>query len=134
MNTGNFKKHSSAEVQFAMPRHCMLEGFTQDAATTSGLCLHSLNTHDLVICRTLNTEYRMLVLDPLRRHVRVQGGGLFIEPTDAVLAGSSYGGSMIRLGWICTGMQIEFVRQEADKQMMNILTSPVETIRLEPSS
>lgn len=134
MNTANFKGRPHAEAQFALPRHCVLEGFTDAAAATGGLCLNNLNAHDLIICRTLNSEYRLLVLDPVSRRVRVQGGGLFAEPTDAVLTGASYGGSMIRLGWVCTGMQIELVRQAADNAMMNVVTSPVEALRLEPSS
>lgn len=133
MSTSNFKNCSTAEMQYAVPRHCMLEGFTEAAAATDGLCLQNLSAHDLIIFRTLNSEYRLLVLDPLAHRVRVQGGGLFTEPTEAVLRGASYGGSMIRLGWICTGMQIEFIRQTAGGEMMNIITSPVEAIGLEPS-
>ncbi|HMV50690.1 MAG TPA: hypothetical protein PLD20_21235 [Blastocatellia bacterium] len=133
MNTGNFEKPSLAPMEFALPRRCVLEGFAENVAGTFGVCVRNLNPHDLIICRTQNSQYRLLVLDPPARRVRVQGGELFTEPTEAVLNGSSYGGSMIRLGWICTGMRIEFVRQTADKQIMNLLTSPVEAISLEPS-
>lgn len=134
MSTTNLELLWLSQKQFALPRYCLLEGFAESSIAASGVCLQNLNANDLVVFSTLNSEYRLLVLDPPNRRVRVQGGGLFTEPTEAVLTGASYGGSMIRLGWICRGMQIELIRQTADKKVMNFLTSPVEDIRLESST
>lgn len=133
MNTAKPEPRSFAQTQFVLPANCLLEGFAIAATGSSGLCLQNLKAHDLIVFRTANSEYRVQVIDPARRRVKVQGGKLFAQPAEAVLVGASYGGAMIRLGWICVGMQLEIIRHTTDNRAINFITSPVETIRLEAS-
>lgn len=61
--------------------------------------------------KTLNSTYNIEVLD--RRRVMIQGGTRpngkirFPEPIFAVIAGSTFGGTMIKLGWVGQDMRLE---------------------------
>jgi len=124
--------HSAAgETTFIVPGHCLIEGFTELSAATQGIDLREMAAHDLIYARTMNSEYRLLLLDPATRRVRVQGGKLFVAPTEAIVRGSTCGGSMLRVGWIGIGLQLELVYHLEFDQPRNMLTSPVEWLQTE---
>lgn len=119
------------EMNFTVPGYCLLEGFAALGAATSGLDLRKLSVRDVIRLRTLNSEYRMVLLDPSTRRVSVQGGSFFTEPTDAVVEGSSCGGALLKAGWIGIGLQLELVYSPAVGRTQNIITSPIEMFFLE---
>lgn len=75
--------------------------------------------------RTRNTLYEIVVLSGRTRDVLVRGGRFFPERTRAVLAGSSLGGSFLKMGGIYVGfrMELHHLRQR-------IVTSPIVSIGL----
>ncbi len=84
-------------------------------------------TLDLVplYVRTRNTLYEIVVLSSRTREVLVQGGRFFPERTRAILAGSSLGGTFLKVG----GIYVEF-RMEIYCLGQRIVTSPVVSIEL----
>jgi hypothetical protein len=60
---------------------------------------------------TKNSTYDITVLDGAERRVRVQGGEYFPEPVLCILSGSTYGGSVLKVGWIGLGMCMEFFHE-----------------------
>jgi len=119
------------EMKFTVPGYYLLEGFAALGAATSGLDLRKLSVRDVIRLRTLNSEYRMVLLDPPTRRVSVQGGSFFTEPTEAVVEGSSCSGALLKAGWIGIGLQLELVYSPAVGRTQNIITSPVEMFSLE---
>lgn len=125
------KELMTGELTYPVPGFSLLDGFTQMTAASDGVGLHELAPHDEVYFRTLNSEYRLIVLEPALGRVRVRGGEIFVEPTDAFLRGSTCGGSMIRVGWIGVGLQLELVYQPMHGHSQNVVTSPVELLFIE---
>ena len=110
----------------AVPRRCTLDGFTSEAATAPGVALTELDALSTLVVKTLNSLYRVVVLDPPRTRILIQGGEFFPEPTEARLAGSTFGGSMLKLSWLACGL-----RMEVCSGGQRIVTSPVQSIEVE---
>jgi hypothetical protein len=91
----------------------------------NGLRLTDLLPLDRVIVRTLNSTYEIVVMTPATADIAVRGGAFFASLTRARLAGSSLGGSFLKLHSIHVGFRMEIV---ADAQP--IITSPVQTIEI----
>ena len=53
--------------------------------------------------------YDIIILDGNTCQVRVEGGNYFTEPTVCQLNGATFGGSMLKIGWIGLAMCVEFV-------------------------
>lgn len=75
--------------------------------------------------RTQNTLYEIVVLSGPTREVLVQGGRFFPERTRAILAGSSLGGTFLKIGGIYVGFRMELYCLRT-----RIVTSPVVSIEL----
>ena len=112
--------------QEAVPRRCTLDGFTSEVADTDGVGLGELAALTTLTVTTLNSLYRVVVLDPPRPRILIQGGSFFPNPTEARLAGASFGGSMLKLSWLGCGLRMEVC---SDGQ--RIVTSPVTSIEVE---
>jgi hypothetical protein len=72
---------------------------------------------------TKNSTYELIIGN---NEVIVQGGKFFPEPTKAILNGSTWGGSMIKLGWIGYGMCMEIARPG----LSCVTTSPVRDAKI----
>ncbi len=120
-----------SEQTFVLPRMSLLEGFAELISSSRGVDLTSLAVNDAIQVSTENSEYRIVLLDPIILRVEVQGGDLFAKPTQATVRGATAGGSMIKIGWITVGLQVELVYYPAGNQMQSVLTSPVKTLSLE---
>jgi hypothetical protein len=90
-----------------------------------GLRITDLLPLDRVMVRTLNSTYEIVIMTPGTADIAVQGGAFFPSLTRARLAGSSLGGSFLKLHSIHVGFRLEIV---ADAQP--IITSPVQTIAM----
>ncbi|HWQ32510.1 MAG TPA: hypothetical protein VNQ79_06470 [Blastocatellia bacterium] len=109
-----------------IPRHCSLDGFTELSGAVEGMAIKNLAAFDMIRARTLNSDYRIFLLDPAAGRALVQGGAFFEEPVEAVISGSSFGGCMLKIGWVGVGLRIEiFARGQ------RIVTSPVQELSLE---
>ncbi|MFN0088557.1 MAG: hypothetical protein ACKVX9_24420 [Blastocatellia bacterium] len=109
-----------------IPRYCSLDGFTELSATLDGVALRTLAQFDTVCARTQNNDYYLFLLEPESGKVLVQGGRYFEEPIEATVSGSTFGGCMLKMGWLGIGLRIEFC---AGGQ--RIVTSPVQSIRID---
>jgi hypothetical protein len=109
-----------------LPPKSTLDGFASAVAGSDGVGLSQLGPLDALAVRTRNTLYRIVVLRPPSQDILVQGGVFFPQCTRARLAGSSLGGSFLKLSWIGAGFRMEFFHEG-----QRIITSPVRAVRLE---
>ncbi len=110
----------------AITPRCTLDGFVSAVQTSEGVRLGDLDALTTVLVKTLNTLYRIIVLEPPRSTILIQGGAFFPEPTRARLAGASVGGSMLKLAWFGRGL-----RMEVCAAGQRIVTSPVQSIAVQ---
>jgi len=91
-----------------------------------GLALATLAQFDMVHVRTLNSEYRIFLLDPSSGRALVVGGILFAEPVEALVSGSKSWDSSIKSGELCVGLRIEMWVNDR-----LISTSPIKSVCVE---
>jgi hypothetical protein len=94
-----------------------------------GITVETLKPCDTIHVRTCNSDYEVFLLEPESGRALVKGGEYFTEPVEATVSGSTFGGSMLKLGWLCEGLQMELC---AGGQ--RIVTSPVQNLRIEHQS
>jgi hypothetical protein len=109
-----------------IPRFCSLDGFTELSSSLDGIALRTLAQFDIVCAATQNNEYYIFLLDPENGKAYVQGGRYFEQPIEATISGSTFGGCMLKMGWLGIGLRIEIC---AGGQ--RIVTSPVKSLRVE---
>jgi hypothetical protein len=61
-----------------------------------------------IVITTQNTVYDIIVLAGETGEVMIRGGRCFPEFQRAIVAGSSFGGSALKLRTICVGLHLEF--------------------------
>ena len=79
----------------------------------------------LVTLNAGNSCYRMEVVNGSQRRVRISGGKLFPESTEAELIGAT-DDEGVKVGWIVEGFQLELLTSRGP-----VLTSVVETVAVE---
>jgi hypothetical protein len=97
-----------------------------DRTSLPGVALERLAPFDTIWARTLNSDYRIFLLDPRTGRALVEGGGQFVEPVEAVVNGSTFGNSTFKVGWIGKGLRIEFWSNG-----IIVSTSPVQSVHVE---
>jgi hypothetical protein len=97
-----------------------------DGDSHDGVAVELLEAGTTLVVRTLNSRYRLTVLDGADSTVLVAGGSLFPIPTEAVLRGSSSSGSPVQTGWIGVGRRVELCVGPR-----RIITSPVHSLTIE---
>jgi hypothetical protein len=90
-----------------VPREATLHGFVETVTRVGGFSITELDPITPLLVRTENSLYRITVLEPRGRRILVQGGTYFPQSTPAELEGSSLGGSLLKQGWIATGLRME---------------------------
>lgn len=109
-----------------IPRYCSLDGFTELSSALDGVALRTLAQFDTICARTLNNDYYIFLLEPESGKALVQGGRYFEEPVEATVSGSTFGGCMLKMGWLGIGLRIEFCASG-----QRIVTSPVQSLHVE---
>ncbi|MEE2775489.1 MAG: hypothetical protein VYE73_01820 [Acidobacteriota bacterium] len=109
----------------AVPRRCTLHGFAEEVAGRGGLSVEHLDPISPLVVHTENTAYEITVLDPRSLRILVQGGSYFPHPTPALLEGSSFGGSLLKQGWIGAGLRMEICAEG-----LRVVTSRVQSIEV----
>jgi hypothetical protein len=94
-----------------------------------GITVKALIPCDMIHVRTCNNDYEVFLLEPESGRALVKGGEYFSEPVEATVSGSILGGSMLKLGWLCEGFQMELFAAG-----QRIVTSPVQNLRIEHQS
>jgi hypothetical protein len=105
-----------------------LSGFTEELAERQGLALSQLDPFTRLGIRTRNTNYEMTLLDPWEGRMAILGGRYFATLATVVLIGSSFGGSLLKLRWIGSGLRMEIMADD-----VKVVTSPVQTVEILPS-
>ena len=125
--TGELAASANETPEAAIPDG-FVDGRISDAPLV-GLPLEALTPFDTILVRTLNSEYRILLLNPNTGRSLVDGLNHFAGPVDAVVYGSTYGGTTFKVGFIGVGLRLEmWVKDKL------VSTSPVQSIRVEHQS
>ena len=111
---------------YAIPRYCTLEGVVEISPALEGVILGTLEVCDMIHARTRNNDYEIFMLDPKSGRALVRGGEYFAEPMEVIVSGSTFGGCMLKAGWLGVGLRMEIY---ANGQ--RTVTSPVQSLRVE---
>lgn len=93
-----------------------------------GVRVDELSSLDRLIVTTENSTYNIVIVSPSTSDVLVRGGAFFPVYTPVRLAGSSLGGSFLKLRSVHTGFRLEFSTGDGF-----IITSTVRTVALAPA-
>src|SRR6266508_3715945 len=111
---------------YTAPRYCDLDGVTEISPLLEGVTLTALEACDTIHVRTRNSDYEIFLLDPKSGRALVRGGEYFAEPVEATVSGSTFGGCMLKAGWLGVGLRMEiYVNGQ------RTVTSPVQSLRVE---
>jgi hypothetical protein len=105
-----------------------LDGFAFQLGDADGVDVRELAAGAIVIVRTRNSCYRLVMVEPETQRALVSGGDWFPEPTEAQLVGATGSGSMLKPGWIGVGLRMEFRHMNQP-----IRTSRVNAVTIESS-
>jgi hypothetical protein len=117
---------NSGKEMHAIPLCSSLERLTEISPSLDGVVLKTLGTVDTICVRTRNSNYRIFLLEPTEGRALVEGGRRFVEPVEATVSGSTFGGSVLKMGWIGMGLRIEIYSNGK-----RIVTSPVQSFHVE---
>jgi hypothetical protein len=73
----------------------------------NGIDVHRLKAGTIVLVQTKNNRYKLVKGFKDKYDVSIQGGKHFPEPTDVNFSGSTFGGTMMKIGWIGYKMYME---------------------------
>ena len=105
----------------------MRECLEDDIGSIEGVHLSQLVPSTTLLVQTMNSLYRVVIVDATE--VNVQGGAFFRDPEPASLDGYSTDRPSLKSGWIAVGGVMEF-----RSRGRRIVTSPVQGIVIEPPS
>jgi len=111
---------------YTIPRYCDLDGVIEISPLLEGVALMALGACDTIHVRTRNSDYEIIMLDPKSGRAIVRGGECFAEPVEATVSGSTFGGCMLKSGWLGVGLQMEI-----NANGYSHVTSPVQSLRVE---
>lgn len=92
-----------------------------------GIRVDELSALERLLVATANSTYEIILVAPERAEVLVRGGAFFPVLTPARLAGSSLGGSFLKLRSVHVGFRLELATDRGF-----IITSPVRTVTIAP--
>lgn len=105
-----------------VPAGALLDAWSAHA-WSDGIMVNRLTALDRIIIRTRHSIYEIVIMAPETADVLVRGGAFFPVFTRAKVAGSSLGGSFLKVHGIYVGFRMEL----SDGARM-IVTSPVEEV------
>jgi hypothetical protein len=124
MNTTIIQKarEQTAAQTTAVPAAAVLSTWNSHS-WDDGLHIDQLTAVDRLTVLTQHSTYEIVIVSPASGEVLVRGGEFFPEFTTVRLAGSTLGGSFLKMRSIHLGFRIEFAVGRGV-----IVTSPVRTI------
>ena len=117
---------SSAVIPAPVPASGLLSSWSAHD-WRGGVRVDELSALERLIVTTANSTYEIILVSPASANVLVRGGAFFPVFTEARLAGSSLGGSFLKLRSVHVGFRLEL---GTDKGF--IITSPVRTVTIAP--
>ena len=116
----------SVELPAAVPVSALLSSWsTHD--WRGGVHVGDLSTLERLIVTTANSTYEIILVSPVNADVLVRGGAFFPVFTPARLAGSSLGGSFLKMRSVHVGFRLELGTEQGF-----IITSPVRAVAIAP--
>src|SRR6476659_5291055 len=124
MNTTSIHKvpGQSSNQTTAVPAAAVLSTWNNHS-WDDGLHIDQLSSLDRLTVLTQHSTYEIVIVSPANGEVLVRGGEFFPEFTSVRLAGSTLGGSFLKMRSIHVGFRIEFAVGRGV-----IVTSPVRTM------
>jgi hypothetical protein len=104
-----------------------LESFARGSEGADGVRVRDLSACDCLQLQTRNSRYHVWMLSPVDGRVLIQGGALFCVPAEATIVGATAGGSMLKVGWILEGFNLEILHEG-----QRIVTTAIRTLHLNP--
>ena len=111
------------------PQYSTLDETIEISDEFEGMALQTLKPCDTIHMRTCNSDYNIFLLEPESGRALVKGGEYFAQPMEAIVSGSTIGGSMLMVGWLGVGFRVEF-----HANGRHIVTSPVQELRVKHES
>jgi RNA polymerase-binding transcription factor DksA len=127
LNTGGLEPNKREPLPQKIGTSDLLDNEIKISPLLPGIALESLAPYDTIWVQTRNSNYRIFLLDPRSGHALVEGGHHFVESVEAIVNGSTFGGSTIKGGWIGIGLRLEMRIKSRIAS-----TSPVQSFRVEP--
>ena len=78
-----------------------------EKSETSGILITALEKGDVVKIHTGEGDYKFTIVDPQKSMVRAEGGGFKKGGQEVFLAGSNWGGTMLKMYWVGPDTRIE---------------------------
>ena len=116
----------SALVPVSVPARRVLSSWSAHD-WRGGIRIDDMAALERLIVTTANSTYEIVLVAPASANVLVRGGAFFPVFTPARLAGSSLGGSFLKLRSVHVGFRLEL---GTDRGF--IITSPVRTVTIAP--
>src|SRR5688500_4411370 len=104
---------------------CSESSLTTLNAAPEGINLRTLAPNDTISVRTLNSDYRIVLLDPETGRALVEGPR-FTKPVEWDVIGSTFDRSTLQIGWLAVGLRIEMCSEGN-----YVVTSPVQSLTVE---
>jgi hypothetical protein len=111
---------------YTIPRYRSLEGGAEISLELDGVALGTLEPCDTIRAQTRNSVYEIYILDPGSGRALIRGGEYFAEPREATVSGSTFGGCMLKMGWLGVGLPMEIYTNG-----QRTVTSPVRSLHVE---
>ena len=108
-----------------VPRTCALDGFVEETKLRGGIDPRELEPLTRLWVKTVHSFFEITMLDPPESRILIRGGALFAEAAEAKLSGATFGGSLLKVGWIGHGMRMELYIGGC-----TVVTSPVRSIEI----
>jgi hypothetical protein len=122
-NTDNQRIPDDPGESGIIPPHAMLRSWaTYD--WRDEISLDNVSPLDQIVVTTLNHTYQIVVLSPATGDVLVRGGSVWPTLTRARLAGSTLGGSLLKVRSLNLGFRLEFILQKG----RSVITSRVRSV------
>lgn len=122
-NTDNQRIPDDPGESGSLPPHAMLRTWaTYD--WRDEISLDSVSPLDQIVVTTLNHTYEIVVISPATGDVLVRGGNVWPTLTPARLAGSTLGGSFLKVRSLNLGFRLEFIVRKG----RSVITSRVRSI------
>ena len=124
------REHPRSSVESGIHAPVPASGLLSSWSTrdwSDGIHVADLAPLERLVIRTANSTYEIVVLSPATGSVLVRGGAFFPVFMPARLAGSSLGGSFLKLRSIHVGFRLELNTERGF-----IITSPVRSAAIAP--
>ena len=116
----------SAVLPAAIPARGLLSSWSSHD-WGGGIRVDEMAALERLIVTTANSTYDIILVAPVSANVLVRGGAFFPVFTPARLAGSSLGGSFLKLRSVHVGFRLELSTERGF-----IITSPVRSVTIAP--